>query len=158
MDYGLETVIPGVLLRSSRPGYRFASRSLVAPETVQEWVLSVQACGVRSIICLLGEEHLKLYRPLDLLQVYRQAGFEVAHIPVTDHLSPPLSDENMATVEAHFHRLAKPVLIHCSAGQDRTGAAIGHLLSLQRSPLRPATLPLKRFSEKSSCNSKGHPK
>jgi len=86
---------------------------------------------VKSIVCLLNEQHLKLYGavPGGLLQAYRDAGFEFGHVPVADHQWPPLSCTELKAVEKHFNELTKPVLIHCSAGIDRTGAAVRHLKS-----------------------------
>jgi protein-tyrosine phosphatase len=79
------------------------------------------------IICLLSDEHLRLYPDGSLVDIYRTAGFEVRHVPVTDHKRPPLSAEELAHVLAAYRELPKPVLVHCSAGIDRTGAAIRRL-------------------------------
>ena len=77
----------------------------------------------------MNKHHLKLYagRPAGVLQAYRDAGFEVGHVPVVDHQRPPLSGSELKAVEQHFNELPKPVLIHCSVGVDRTGAAVRHL-------------------------------
>ena len=84
---------------------------------------------LRSILCLLADEHLDLYSglPGGLLDYYRTRGFMVAHVPVADHKTPPLNDAELDHVWKAFRDLPKPVLAHCSAGVDRTGAAIKNI-------------------------------
>jgi hypothetical protein len=49
------------------------------------------------------------------------------NVPVADHKAPPLNDAELDHVWKAFRDLPKPVLAHCSAGVDRTGAAIKNI-------------------------------
>lgn len=122
-------VIPLQLARSSRPGYGGEVPSEVPKHAVDEWLEALKVEGVKSVICLLSDDQLPLYSslPKGLLDYYRAAGFEVAWIPVRDHLRPPLSEADLGRVWEAYLRLPKPILVHCSAGLDRTGSAVGHI-------------------------------
>ena len=127
--YPPEWVLPELLAKSPRPGY--PGREGTSKEVVDEWIEDVRAMGVRSIICFLSDHQLAFYSdlPSGLIQYYRDAGFDVAHIPEDDYKSPPLSEEGVREAVASFERLQKPVLVHCSAGLARTGVAIDAILA-----------------------------
>ena len=128
--YQIQWVVDGLLARSQRPGYP-ANRPCL--QTIQEWADEVRRMGIRSVLCILDNPQVAHYAHLNLdggglFDYYRSLGLAVEHIPADDHKMPPLSDKQLGAVWEAFQSLEKPVLVHCSAGRDRTGAAVEHIL------------------------------
>jgi protein tyrosine phosphatase (PTP) superfamily phosphohydrolase (DUF442 family) len=85
--------------------------------------------GIRSVVCLLDERQVDRYSglPGGLLEYYRQAGLDVGHVPVPDMQTPAIPSKDLEKIGRLFDQLPKPVLVHCWAGVDRTGAAVEYL-------------------------------
>lgn len=96
---------------------------------VENWIVAAKMVGIRTIICLLTDDQLRYYchLPKGLLETYQDAGFKVIHRPVTDPFYNPngwIELENILPIIYNDFLVAeKPVLVHCSAGVDRSPKA-----------------------------------
>lgn len=133
-------ILPCVLACSHRPLrhnplFGGSGRNL-APEAtplLHEWILRIREAGIRSILCLMHDKELAYYSKLelgtrDLIEFYREQGFETRRVPWED---PAHSKTNQASIAKtllrvqqqalrEFRAMAKPVLLQCSAGRDRS--------------------------------------
>lgn len=132
-------VIPDELACSHRPlryhrlfGGSARNLSPEAAPYVRDWMELIAVYGIKSIICLMSPTEVGFYRDLDLgtadLIAFYESRFAVQHLPWEDPAhskSPPAlierkKRETRQRALKAFDELAKPVLLHCSAGIQRS--------------------------------------
>lgn len=153
----LHWVIPGALACVHRPlryhPHYAGSRVRLPTETlplIEEWAARLRTAGVKSILSLMHEGDLACYSGLDLgaadlLAYLLNQGFAIAHHPYEDPAHKRSSEaERLATLLrirplalASYDALPKPVVIQCSAGQDRS-APVAAFIFVQRASRCPA--------------------
>ena len=145
-----EWVFFNKLARSSRPGY---PNEDLAPAVVDMWIRNLRRDLVvipsakyriterptvpRSLVTFLSFAELHDFYAFDLLDYYRQHGFDVYHIPTEDPVYKQAGDHGPTFTFAQLNKLnqiyencKQPLIMHCSAGMDRTGAAVQYLKML----------------------------
>jgi hypothetical protein len=145
-------VLHGTLACSQRPlrdDKRFGGRGRHLPAEARpamvRWVERiVEEYGIRSIICLMHPKELRYYEDLrldpgGLLGFYERNGILVHHLPWADPAHAKSAEERSwllrqvegIKVEAlkAFEEMPKPVLLHCSAGIDRTAPVAAYVVS-----------------------------
>jgi hypothetical protein len=113
-----------------------------ATNLVRRWTERVIVVGIKSVISLMHDRDLACYTGLELgttnlLEFYKMAGLQVAHIPWEDpHHKKSTPDERRKMLlkireEAlsAYDRLKKPVLVQCSAGIDRSAPVAAFIWS-----------------------------
>lgn len=139
-------VIPNELACSHRPlryhrSFGGSARNL-APEAapyVREWAEMVAVYGIQSIICLMSPTEIGFYRDLELgtsdLISFYESRFNVRHLPWEDpaHSKTPQrliemkKREIRQTALEACDELPKPVLLHCSAGIQRSAPVAAYI-------------------------------
>jgi len=141
-------IIPGQLAVAYRPLrhhpiFGGSGRSL-SEESASEvicWVKRIVDQGFRGLICLMHAKEVAHYARLDLgapdiIAFYRAKGLEVCHLPWDDPAHRPAHErasfeEELARIRVQalecFDGLPKPVLLHCSAGIDRSSPVCAYI-------------------------------
>lgn len=110
------------IAHSPRPGY---PNKVVSFDALQDTVKTWKKSGIKSIICLLSNEEIEEYykNAIDgnLIEYYKNNNFLVLHVSIKDFSKPIISKQQLNDIFKNIDSLEEPILIHCGAGEDRTG-------------------------------------
>uniref|UniRef100_Q023G4 Tyrosine specific protein phosphatases domain-containing protein n=1 Tax=Solibacter usitatus (strain Ellin6076) TaxID=234267 RepID=Q023G4_SOLUE len=140
-------IIPGALACAHRPlryhpQYGASRKPLPQDATplIEEWVELIKVEGINSILSLWHEGDSACYRSLtlgdgDLLAYFKAQGFTIAHHPYEDpahkHTPPGEARKTLERIREaalkSYDELPKPVLIQCSAGEDRSAPVAAYI-------------------------------
>lgn len=141
-------VIPALLAVAHRPlrhHPEFGGSGLSLPRRatpeVEFWVSRILAHGFRGLICLMHPKEVAHYAALDLpapdlIALYSAKGLKVCHLPWDDPLhrpagEKPLFSQELLQIQVQalkcFNHLPKPVVLHCSAGIDRSSPVAAYI-------------------------------
>ncbi len=112
-----------------------------AAAEVVRWVDRIVAAGFRGLICLMHPKEIAHYASLDLglcdiIELYHAKGLQVCHLPWDDPAHRPTHERASFGAELLrirnealecFDKLPKPVLLHCSAGIDRSAPVCAYI-------------------------------
>lgn len=141
-----EWVKKGYLARSCRPGYPDSKN--VDEDDAEEWLECVEdRLGTlpKTIITFLDNEELygKDYKlgfyTFNLIDWYKNHGIETKWFPTKDPIYDPnrsnaFTKEKLDEIMKAIKESPKPVLIHCSAGIDRTGEVVHYFKTGKEKP------------------------
>ena len=110
------------------------------PEVIQ-WVKRIADQGFRGLICLMHPKEIAHYSGLslgvpDIPELYRSMGLNVCHLPWDDPAHRPVRaratfQDELLRIRAEalncFDQLPKPILLHCSAGIDRSSPVCAYI-------------------------------
>jgi protein-tyrosine phosphatase len=137
------------LFRAPRPGY---PSKIVATKALKEALLAFKEDQITDIFVLLTDGEYFKYYGFDLLEFYRKNGFVVHRYPIPDFGVPRITFAYQMAKDMHNTLTAKKkALVHCSAGQGRTGLAINCLIEYRKASWKKkmVLLPMEATSQTS---------
>jgi len=140
-------IIKNMVARSSRPGYGI--KSPITEDVAEQWLeCIIDSIGVKpaTIITFLhdeelyGSNHQLGFYDFNLFDWYHEHGIETKWFPTKDPIGDgggskvPFTEDKLKEIKQAVIASKKPVLIHCSAGIDRTGTVAYYIINGKMKP------------------------
>jgi protein-tyrosine phosphatase/nicotinamidase-related amidase len=126
MDTAGNVMDDGLIGMTILPGRKDRGRVL------SEDIATLKAAGIAAIVVLISNAEFETYGVPDLLEQYRQAGFEILHIPILDQ-GVPTTEQVTSLIGFMQNQVAqnRRTVLHCVGGLGRTGVAAALYLKQQ---------------------------